>query len=149
MTLPDSTGPSGAGLSTRGIAARTHPRRSGPVTQLVVLAAAVVAGVGIGAVLLLADARSWSGARTSSATVTGRSATGVTADADGRSITLHLARIPAPGSTISVEVSPDGRARPASYKQTWLKATRSGVAVSVLLTVLMQAYRFAVTRRQL
>ncbi len=148
MAPPDPTAPSGAGLSPRGIAARTHPRGSGPTTQLVVLAVAVVLGLGIGAVLLLADARSWSGARTGAATVTGRSDTGVTALAGGRSITLHLARIPAPGSTIEVEVSPDGRARPASYKQTWLKATRSGVGLSLLLTVLVQAYRFGVTRRQ-
>ncbi len=148
MALPDPTAPSGAGLSPQGIAAWTHPRGSGPATQLVVLAVAVLLGLGIGAVLLLADARSWSGARTTAATITGRSDTGVTANADGRSITLHLARVPAPGTTIEVEVSPDGRARPASYKQTWLKATRSGVALSVLLTVLMQAYRFAVTRRQ-
>jgi hypothetical protein len=129
------------------LTARTHPRTSGFGPQVAVLLLAVLVGLGIGAVLLTADRSSWSGARTSLATVTGRSDTGVTALADGRAVTLHLAKVPATGTRIAVEVSPDGRARPASYRQTWLRATRSGVALSVLLVVLVQGYRYAVTRR--
>lgn len=131
----------------RQLAARTHPRTSGLAVQAAVLLAAVVAGLVLGAVLLAADSRSWSGARTTVATVTGVSSTGITAVADGRAVTLHLGRVPPPGTRVEVEVSPDGRARPSSYAQTWLRATRSGVALSVLLVVLLQAYRFAVTRR--
>ncbi len=129
------------------LAERTHPRRTGLAIQATVLLAAAAVGLVIGAGLLLADRRSWQGARTSIGTVTGRSDTGVTVAAGGQAVTLHLAKIPRPGATIEVEVSPDGRARPTSYKQTWWKASRSGVGLAVLLVLLLQGYRYAVTRR--
>ncbi|MCW2601392.1 MAG: hypothetical protein JWM02_3221 [Frankiales bacterium] len=129
------------------LTARTHPRRSGVTTQLVVLVLAAVVGVALGMVLLLADRSSWSGARTTVATVTGQSDKGVLADASGKEVVLHVAPLPRVGTTIAVELSPDGRARPSSYRQTPLKATRSGIALSLLLAVLVQGYRFAVTRR--
>jgi hypothetical protein len=129
------------------LTARTHPRSSGAVTQVLVLLAAVVVGVAIGMVLLVADQRSWSGAVTQTATVTGVDSKGITALAAGRTVSLHLAPIPRVGTQVRVEVSPDGRARPYSYRQTALKATRSGIALSVLLALLVQVYRYAVTRR--
>lgn len=126
---------------------RTHPRRSGPVPQAVLLLVAVVAGLLLGAGLLAADRSSWDGARTVPATVTGRSDKGVTADAAGTPVVLHLARIPRPGTRVTVQVTPDGRARPRSYAQTPERSLRSGVLLLVGLTVLVQVYRFAVTGR--
>jgi hypothetical protein len=145
----DSSGQAGRiiRVALSDLTSRTHPRSSGIVTQVLVLLAAVVVGVAFGMVLLIADQRSWSGAVTQTATVTGVDSKGITADAAGRSISLHIAPIPRPGTTVQVEVSPDGRARPYSYRQTALKATRSGIAFSVLLALLVQVYRYAVTRR--
>ncbi|MCU1595830.1 MAG: hypothetical protein JWO12_3222 [Frankiales bacterium] len=134
-------------MALSDLTARTHPRQSGLVPQLAVLVAAVVLGLALGVALLVADARSWSGATSSVGTVTGRNDTGVVVAAGGRTVTLHLARVPKPGTQIQVEVSPDGRARPTSYEQTLGKATRDGVGLTVLLTVVVQLYRYAVTRR--
>lgn len=128
-------------------AERTHPRTSGAVAQAVVLLVAAVAGLLLGAGLLAADRSSWHGARTVPATVTGRSDKGVTADAAGTPVVLHLARIPAPGTIVSVQVTPDGRARPLSYAQTPARSLRTGVLLLVGMTLLVQVYRFAVTRR--
>lgn len=134
-------------MALSDLTARTHPRQSGLMTQLAVLTAAVVVGLVIGAALLLADQRSWSGATSTRGTVTGRDDTGVLVEAAGRTVTLHLAKVPRVGTTIEVEVSPDGRARPTSYKQTLGRASRDGVGLAVLLTLIVQVYRFAVTRR--
>jgi nitrogen fixation protein FixH len=134
-------------MALSDLTARTHPRSSGIVTQVLVLLASVAVGIAIGLVLLVADQRSWSGAVTQTATVTGVDAKGIAAEAAGRTVSLHVAPIPRVGTKIRVEVSPDGRARPYSYRQTALKATRSGVALSVLLALLVQVYRYAVTRR--
>ena len=128
-------------------AERTHPRTSGPVAQLVVLAVAVALGLVLGGLLLAADRSSWHGASTVPATVTGRSDKGVTADAAGTPVTLHLARVPPPGTSVTVQVTPDGRARPLSYAQTPKRSLRFGVLLLVGLAVLVQAYRFAVTGR--
>ena len=125
----------------------THPRGSGPAAQLVVLGLALLLGVVVGLGLLTADRVSWSGGRVATAVVTGRSAIGVVAQANGRTVVLHLARIPRPGTTLPVELSPDGRARPLSYRQTPGRALRSGILLVVGLTVLVQAYRWVVTRR--
>ena len=129
------------------LATRTHPRDSGAAPQLCILAGAALVGALLGLVLLLADHASWSGARTTTATVAGTSDKGVLAQAAGRQVVLHMSPVPTTGSTLRVEVSPDGRARPASFAQTPLRATRSGVALAVLLTMLVQGYRYAVTRR--
>ncbi len=125
----------------------THPRGSGPAIQVAVLGLAVLLGVVIGLGLLTADRVSWSGGRVATAVVTGRSAMGVVARADNRTVVLHLARIPRPGTTLPVELSPDGRARPLAYRQTPGRALRSGVLLAVGLAVLVQAYRWVVTRR--
>ena len=129
------------------LTARTHPRTSGPRAQAAVLLLATVAGLLLGAGLLAADRSSWHGARTVPAVVTGRSDKGVTADAAGTPVVLHLARVPRPGATVTVQITPDGRARPLSYAQTPGRSLRSGVLLLVGLTVLVQVYRFAVTRR--
>lgn len=134
-------------MALSDLTARTHPRSSGAVMQGLVLLAAVAVGVALGMVLLVADQRSWSGAATQTATVTGVDSKGIAAQVAGREVSLHVAPIPRVGTQIRVEVSPDGRARPYSYRQTALKATRSGVALSVLLALLVQGYRYAVTRR--
>lgn len=134
-------------LSLSELTVRTHPRSSGIVTQAVVLLAAVVVGVALGLVLLIADQRSWSGAHTAVATVTGHNDKGITAVTAGRTVVLHLAPLPPPGRRVTVEVSPDGRARPFAYRQTAPKAIRSGITLTVLLTLLVQGYRFFVTRR--
>ena len=128
------------------LATRTHPRGSGAGTQLLVLAVAAAAGCLLGLALLAADMTSWRGATTGVATVVGRSATGVVADSGGRQVVLHLPRVPAAGTRLEVEVSRDGRARPSSYRQTPGRALRSGVLLAVGLAVLVQAYRFVVTR---
>ena len=125
----------------------THPRGSGPATQVVLLGLALLLGGVVGLGLLTADRVSWSGGRVATAVVTGRSAMGIRALADGRVVVLHLARIPRPGTTLPVELSPDGRARPLSYRQTPGRTLRSGVLLAVGLTVLVQAYRWVVTRR--
>lgn len=134
-------------VPVRDLAARSHPRGSRPAVQLAVLAAAVLLGLLLGVVLLVADRSSWSGAQPTTATVTGVSSKGVLARAAGRDVVLHVAPVPRAGTTIPVEVSPDGRARPRSYAQTPLRATRTGVVLVVLLTLLLQAYRYVVTRR--
>jgi len=126
-------------------AARTHPRHARPVVQLGVLATAVLVGALLGLALLAADSRSWRGADTVTATVTGRSDQGVLAQAAGRQVVLHTARIPVPGTRLTVEVSPDGRARPVSYRQTPGRALRSGVLLAVGLVALVQVYRWFVT----
>ena len=128
-------------------AARTHPRTSGAGPQLALLLVAVLTGVLLGAALLAADRSSWSGARTVPATVTGRSDKGVTADAAGTPVVLHLAAVPTPGTRLTVQVTPDGRARPLSYAQTPARSLRSGVLLMLGLTVLVQLYRYVVTRR--
>lgn len=133
-------------MALSALTARTHPRGSGIATQLAVLAVAVLLGLAVGAGLLLADQRSWNGARTYLGTVTGRSDIGVIVEAAGRDVTLHLAKVPRTGTKIEVEISPDGRARPTSFSQTWGKAARSGVGLAVLLVLILQVYRFAVTR---
>ena len=125
----------------------THPRGSGPATQVVLLGLALLLGGVVGLGLLTADRVSWSGGRVATAVVTGRSAMGIRALADGRVVVLHLARIPRPGTTLPVELSPDGRARPLTYRETPGRALRSGVLLAVGLTVLVQAYRWVVTRR--
>ena len=115
--------------------------------QLLVLLTAVLVGVLLGLVLLAADRSSWSGAHRLTATVTGLSSKGVDAVAGGKTVSLHITPVPKPGTEIAVEVSPDGRARPVTYAQTPGHAIRQGVTLVVLLTVLVQAYRFVVTRR--
>ena len=113
---------------------------------MAVLGLALLLGGLIGLGLLAADRASWSGGRVATAVVTGRSDKGVVALAEGRPVVLHLARIPRPGTTLPVELSRDGRARPLSYRQTPGRALRSGVLLTVGLTVLVQAYRWVVTR---
>lgn len=135
------------GTLPQPLTARTHPRTSGPSAQAAVLLLAAVAGLLLGAGLLAADRSSWHGARTVPAVVTGRSDKGVTADAAGTPVVLHLARVPRPGTTVTVQITPDGRARPLSYAQTPVRSLRSGVLLLVGLTMLVQVYRFAVTRR--
>jgi hypothetical protein len=115
--------------------------------QLLVAVAAVLAGAALGLVLLAADRSSWSGARQTTATVTGVGHDGVKAVASGRQITLHLAPVPSAGTRLAVQVSPDGRARPVHLIETPARAVRQGVTLVVLLTLLVQAYRFVVTRR--
>jgi hypothetical protein len=134
-------------VALSSVVARTHPRHAGLGPQLAVLAVAVVAGLVLSVVLLLADRSSWSGARTTAAVVTGRSDKGVVAQTSQGAVVLHLARVPATGTRLQVEVAPDGRARPASYAQTPGRAARSGVVLLVLLTLLVQGYRWAVTAR--
>ncbi len=125
----------------------SHPRGSGPAAQLAVLGLALLLGVVVGLGLLAADRVSWSGGRVATAVVTGRSTMGVLALADGRSVILHLERIPRPGTTLPVELSRDGRARPLSYRQTPGRALQSGILLTVGLAVLVQAYRWMVTPR--
>ena len=115
--------------------------------QAVLLLLAMTLGLVLGIVLLAADRSSWAGARTTTATVTGVSSKGVLADAGGKQVVIHLAPLPSPGTLLQVQVSPDGRARPTSFAQTPAKAIRDGVGLALLLTVLLQAYRFVVTRR--
>lgn len=129
------------------VALRTHPRRSGVLPQLAVLAVAAVLGALLGLLLLAADRSSWAGSGTTTATVTGVSKAGVLATANGRRVTLHLAPVPRAGTTLQVQVSPDGRARPVSFAQSPGTALRDGVSLAVLLAVLLQGYRWAVTRR--
>jgi hypothetical protein len=129
------------------VARLTHPRTGGARAQVAVLLVAVLVGLGLGAVLLSADQRSWDGARFTTASITGLEHDGIHADVAGSDVVLHLESVPPKGTVVDVEVSPDGRARPASYRQTWLKASRSGLALAVGLTLLVQVYRFFVTRR--
>jgi hypothetical protein len=129
------------------VARRTHPRTAGPGGQLAVLLLAIVAGLGIAAVLHWADDRSWSGAVTTVAQVTGVRSDGVHATANGRDVVLHLERVPATGARLSVEVRGDGRARPSSYRQSWTGSLRRGLALSLGVALLVQAYRYVVTRR--
>lgn len=129
------------------LAARTHPRTSGPRAQLAVLGLAILLGLLLGGALLLADRTSWSATTRGTATVVGRSAKGVLADVDGRRVVLHLPAVPRTGTSLPVEVSRDGRSRPLSYRQTPGRALRSGVMLAVGLAVLLQAYRYVVTRR--
>lgn len=131
----------------RVLLAATHPRERNAWAQLAVLVGAVVVGAALGLVLLLADRSSWSGARAATATVTGTSPKGVLAQAAGREVVLHVVPAPRRGTRLAVQVAPDGRARPVSFAQTGPKAVRDGVLLVLLLTVLAQAYRFAVTRR--
>jgi hypothetical protein len=131
------------------LAGRTHPRTTGPAAQLLVLLAAVLVGLALGVLLHVADDRSWSGATTATAVVTGLHDDGVHATAEGRDVVLHLEKVPATGTRLVVEVRPDGRARPASYRQSWSGALLRGAGFTVLLAALVQAYRFAVTRRPL
>lgn len=104
-----------------------------------------LAGVVLGLVLHWADQRSWAGAETTTAVVTGLKSNGIHATADGKDVVLHLEKVPKAGTQIPVEVRPDGRARPASYRQTWAGALSRGIALAVGLTVLVQVYRFFVT----
>jgi hypothetical protein len=134
-------------VKPREVARRTHPRTSGAAAQVAVLLAAVLLGFAVGSVLRYADDRSWSGARSTTAVVTGLQANGVHANADGRDVVLHLEKVPRTGTQLAIEVRPDGRARPASYRQTWRGALLSGIGLTVALAVLVQVYRFAVTRR--
>lgn len=127
--------------------ARTHPRTTGWRGHLVVLLLAVLAGLAVGAVLHWADGRSWAGAERTTAVVTGLRDNGIHATADGKDVVLHLEKVPAAGTRIAVEVRPDGRARPASYRQTWGGALGRGVALAVVLAVIVQLYRFFVTGR--
>jgi hypothetical protein len=126
---------------------RSHPRFSPPGAQVVVLLLAMALGCGVGLVLLAADRSSWKGAVETTATITGVDDQGVTATAGDKTVSLHLSPIPRTGSTLQVEVSPDGRARPVAYVQTPGRAIREGVALALLLAVLVQGYRYAVTRR--
>jgi hypothetical protein len=128
-------------------ARRTHPRATGAGAQLAVLLAAVLLGVAVGSLLRYADDRSWSGARTTTAVITGLQANGVHALAEGRDVVLHLEKVPRTGTQLAIEVRPDGRARPSSYRQTWQGALLRGIGLTVALAVLVQAYRFLVTRR--
>ena len=130
-----------------GTAARTHPRTAGPGGQLAVLALAILAGLGIATVLHWADERSWSGAVTTVAVVTGRQPDGIHAIANNRDVVLHLEGIPATGARLSVEVRSDGRARPSSYRQTWGGSLRRGLALALGVALLVQGYRYVVTRR--
>jgi hypothetical protein len=112
-----------------------------------VLLAAVLLGLLIGTVLVKADQHSWAGARTTSATVTGLEDDGLHATtSDGTEVVLHLETVPDVGTSVAVEVAPDGRARPASYRQSWSGALREGVLLALGLAVLVQVYRWFVTR---
>ena len=126
---------------------QTHPRTSGARAQLGVLLLAVLAGVLVGAALHWADGRSWSGSVTTRAVVTGLHDDGIHATADGRDVVLHLEKVPPAGTELTVEVRPDGRARPASYRQSWPGALGRGIALAVGLTVIVQVYRWFVTGR--
>ena len=126
---------------------KTHPRTAGARAQLAVLLLGVLAGLAVGAVLHWADQRSWAGSVTATAVVTGLEANGIHATADGKDVVLHLEKVPRTGTELRVEVRPDGRARPASYRQSWAGALGRGVALAVGLTVLVQVYRFFVTGR--
>jgi hypothetical protein len=131
----------------RSFSLRTHPRLAPPAAQLAVLLLAVLAGLVIGVVLVQADQRSWSGAAGGTAVVRGLEDDGIHADVDGREVVLHLERVPAAGTSLAVEVAPDGRARPSSYKQTWSGALVEGVLLALGLAVVVQVYRWFVTRR--
>ena len=124
----------------------THPRTSGAAAQVGVLLLGALVGLLIGAGLHWADGRSWAGSATTTATVTGLQSNGIHATADGRDVVLHLEKVPRLGTRVSVEVRPDGRARPTSYRQTWPGALGRGVALAVGLVVLVQVYRFLVTK---
>jgi hypothetical protein len=131
------------------LARRTHPRTTTAGAQLLVLLVGVLLGIAVGTALRWADDRSWSGAVTTTATVTGLQSNGVHATADGRDVVLHVEKVPATGTRLTIEVRPDGRARPSSYRQTWRGALWRGIALAVGLTVLVQVYRYAVTGRVL
>ena len=109
------------------------------------LVVAIAVGLGIGAALRWADERSWGGSHDTTAVVSGLEHDGIHATADGRVVVLHLERVPAAGTPLRVEVRPDGRARPTSYRQTWPGALGRGVALAVGLLVIVQLYRFFVT----
>jgi hypothetical protein len=124
---------------------KTHPRTAGARAQLSVLLLAVLAGVLVGAALHWADGRSWAGSATTTAVVTGLQHDGIHATADGRDVVLHLEKVPRTGTELSVEVRPDGRARPSSYRQTWPGSLARGIALAVGLAVIVQVYRYLVT----
>ena len=126
---------------------RTHPRTSGAGAQVLVLLLGVLLGVVLGAGLRWADNRSWAGSVTATATVTGLQSDGIHATADGKDVVLHLEHVPPAGTQLTVEVRPDGRARPTSYRQTWGGALWRGIALAVGLTLIVQIYRYAVTGR--
>jgi hypothetical protein len=115
---------------------------------VVVLLAGVLLGVALGGLLRWADDRSWAGAVRTTASVTGLQSNGVHATAEGRDLVLHLERVPAAGTRLAVEVRPDGRARPASYRQTWRGALGRGIGLGIALTLIVQVYRWAVTGRR-
>lgn len=129
------------------LAARTHPRTSGWTTQIAVLLAAALVGTLLGLLLMLADHASWQDTRQLTATVTGTSDKGLLADTTRGQVVLHLPAVPVSGTRLTVEVAPDGRARPLSYRKDLPSGTRSAVGLVVLSIALVQAYRFAVTRR--
>ncbi|MCU1601472.1 MAG: hypothetical protein JWO22_2181 [Frankiales bacterium] len=126
---------------------RTHPRTSGAAPQLAVLLTGVLAGLLIGSALHWADGRSWGGSHDTTAVVVGLEHDGIHAMAGGRDVVLHLEKVPPAGTEVRVEVRPDGRARPTSYRQTWPGALGRGVALAVGLLVIVQLYRFFVTGR--
>ena len=128
-------------------ARRTHPRTSGAAAQIVVLLLGVLLGILVGAGLRWADDRSWAGAETTTATITGLETDGVHATAAGREVVLHVEKVPPSGSQVAVEVRPDGRARPSSYRQSWGGALRRGIELAIGLVVLVQVYRWFVTGR--
>jgi hypothetical protein len=130
------------------VARASHPRTAAARTQVVVLLLAVLLGLGFGALLRYADDRSWSGATTTTAIITGLRSDGVHAMAGGADVVLHLAKVPAAGTELAVEVRRDGRARPVSYRQTWGGALLQGTGLAVGLTVVVQLYRYAVTGRK-
>jgi hypothetical protein len=123
----------------------SHPRTSRPRAQLGVLLLAVLAGLVVGSALHWADGRSWSGAVRATAVVTGLQEDGIHARADGRDVVLHLERVPVPGTELRVEVRPDGRARPVSYRQTWPGSLGRGVALALGIALVVQVYRYFVT----
>jgi hypothetical protein len=129
------------------VARRTHPRTSGAGAQLLVLLLGVLLGVAVGAALRWADDRSWAGSLTTTATITGLQSNGIHATADGKDVVLHLEKVPPAGTRLAVEIRPDGRARPTSYRQTWRGALWRGIALVVGLTLVVQVYRYAVTGR--
>ena len=129
------------------LARRTHPRSTPAGAQLLVLLLGVLLGVVLGTALHWADDRSWAGAVTTTATVTGLQSNVVHATAEGRDVVLHLEKVPSTGTRLAVEVRPDGRARPSSYRQTWGGALWRGIALALGLTVIVQVYRYAVTGR--
>jgi hypothetical protein len=131
----------------RSFALRTHPRLAPAAAQLAVVLLAVLAGLVMGAALVQADQRSWSGATTGTAVVRGLEDDGIHADVDGREVVLHLEKVPAAGTSLPVEVAPDGRARPTSYRQTWSGALVEGVLLASGLAALIQVYRWFVTQR--